>query len=148
MQWSRTVAMQQAWLKIGTSHMTLTFDLLIWKWYMKHCSFMGCISATYEAHLSNCRQAKEWTRPIIWMTCVTLTFYQFTWKLYIVTSWVVFVPHMNTIHELGNKPQSRHGTRNGQTGVRMNTQSETNIPTPLVCVMKNVNFYMMIQCIC
>ena len=51
-------------------------------------------------------------------THVTLTFHLLTWKWY-MTHWVVFVPHMNIVNEIGNEPQSGHGQRerhpDGQT---------------------------------
>ena len=122
-------AMERAWPKIWTIYVTLTFDQLTWKWYATHYSLMGCIGATYEANLSNNHWAMEWTLPKIWPTYVTLTYWPGNGASHIVPSWVVFVPHMNIIHEIGNKPQSGHGMRDRLTEGR----SETNIsPTTLL----------------
>ena len=91
--------------------MTLTFDLLIWKWYMTLCSLMGCVSATYEANPSNCHQSMKRTEPKIWMTHASspLTYWHENGMWYIVLSWVVFVPHMNIIHEIGNQLKFQPG---------------------------------------
>ena len=39
--------------KIRMTCMTLTFDLLTWKWYVTHHPLMGCICATYENKMSH-----------------------------------------------------------------------------------------------
>ena len=116
--------MERAWPKIWMIYVTLTFDQLTWKWYATHYSLMGCIGATYEANLSNNHRAMEWTWPKIWAIYVTLTYWPGNGTSHIVPSWVVFVPHMNIIHEIGNKPQSGHGMRDRLT----EGWSETNIP--------------------
>ena len=34
--------------EISTTHVTLTFDLLTWKWYLTHHPLMGCICAIHD----------------------------------------------------------------------------------------------------
>ena len=55
----------------------------------------------------------------IWMTSVTLTFE-------LLTSWALFVPHMNMIHEIGNEPDTACGMDRQMD--RWMDRSETNMP--------------------
>ena len=55
----------------------------------------------------------------IWMTSVTLTFE-------LLTSWALFVPHMNMIHEIGNEPDTVCGMDRQMD--RWMDRSETNMP--------------------
>ena len=47
---------------------------------------------------------------------------------HIIPSWVVFLPHMDIIHEIGNEPLSGYGVQNGRTDVLTDRGSETNKP--------------------
>ena len=47
--------------KIQKTQVTLTFDLLTWKWYLTHCYPMGCICITYEYNPWNRQWATEQT---------------------------------------------------------------------------------------
>ena len=48
-------------LLLGTICVTLTLDLMAWKWYATYWSPMACINAIYEANPSNNHLAMEWT---------------------------------------------------------------------------------------
>ena len=50
---------------------------------------------------------------------LTLTYWPENGMWHMVPSWVVSVPHMNMIYEIGNEPQSGHSMWDGQTDRRM-----------------------------
>ena len=61
--------------------MTLTFDLLTWKWFVTHGSLMGCISCTYAANPSNNRRAMAqtwwwWWKGVVLNCSITYSRYQ------------------------------------------------------------------------
>ena len=81
----------------------------------------------------------------IWMTWVTLTFDLLTWKWYMThvpssCSWVVFVLHMNMIHEIGNEPHSGHSRWDRRTdgwtdGWTEGNQYTTHPPQTMLCMI-------------
>ena len=60
--------------------MTLTFDLLTWKWFVTHGSLMGCISCTYAANPSSNRRAMAqtwwWWKGVVFNCFITYCSYQ------------------------------------------------------------------------
>ena len=61
--------------------MTLTFDLLTWKWFVTHSSLMGCISCTYAANPLNNRRAMAqtwwwWWKGVLLNCSITYSRYQ------------------------------------------------------------------------
>ena len=60
-QWSNILAPTT---KIQMTHVTLTFDLLTWKWYVTHHPLIGCILATYEYNPGNKQWATKRTQHV------------------------------------------------------------------------------------
>ena len=75
------------------------------RWNQKPCS----VSVTHCPERHKLEIVDQWstrTPPALTakmqMTCVTLTYSPENGTWHIVPSWVVFVPHMNIIHKIGN----------------------------------------------
>ena len=79
---------------------------------MTHHHCMDCVCTAYGMNQSNRDGAMERTQQNLWKNCVTLTFDFWPENgAQHINTWVVCVPHMKWISQIGMEPCSGHGKK-------------------------------------